>query len=57
MKNKQIDGQLIIEIVPTHLKIFLGAIASFLILFGIHWIAIITGIVLGAVYYLIPKKY
>ena len=38
-------------------KIFLGAIATFLILFGIHWMAILSGIILGALYFVIPKKY
>jgi hypothetical protein len=38
-------------------KIFIGAIATFLIVFGIHWLAILAGAVLGIVYFVIPKKY
>ena len=38
-------------------KILIGALAAFLILFGIHWIAILAGVVLGALYFLIPKRY
>ena len=38
-------------------KIFTGALAAFLILFGIHWIAILAGVVLGALYIIIPKRY
>lgn len=37
-------------------KIFIGGIALFLILFGIHWIAIISGLILGGLYLLIPRK-
>lgn len=38
-------------------KIFIGALASFLILFGIHWIVILAGIALGIFYFAIPKRY
>jgi len=38
------------------LKFFAGTIATFLILFGIHWIVILSGVVLGAVYFCIPKQ-
>jgi len=38
-------------------KIFIGAIAIFLILFGIHWLAILAGTILGIIYFAIPKKY
>jgi hypothetical protein len=38
-------------------KVFLGALSIFLILFGIHWIVIVSGVVLGALYYAIPKRY
>ena len=38
-------------------KIFTGALASFLILYGIHWIAILIGVALAIVYFTIPKKY
>jgi len=38
-------------------KIFIGAIATFLIVFGIHWLAILAGAVLGIIYFVIPKKY
>jgi len=38
-------------------KIFIGTIATFLIVFGIHWLAILAGAVLGIVYFVIPKKY
>jgi len=39
------------------LKIFIGAIAIFLIVFGIHWLAILAGAILGIIYFVIPKKY
>ena len=35
-------------------KVLIGALAVFLILFGIHWMAILAGIVLGAVYFIMP---
>jgi len=38
-------------------KIFIGAIATFLILFGIHWIAILAGGILAILYFAIPKRY
>ncbi len=38
-------------------KIFIGAIASVLILFGIHWLAILAGVILGIMYFVIPKRY
>jgi len=38
-------------------KIFIGAIAIFLIVFGIHWLAILAGAILGLIYFVIPKKY
>ena len=38
-------------------KIFIGAIATFLIVFGIHWLAILAGAILGIIYFVIPKKY
>jgi hypothetical protein len=38
-------------------KFSLGVLSIFLILFGIHWILILSGIVLGALYYAIPKRY
>ena len=38
-------------------KFFIGAIASYLILFGIHWMVILAGLVLGILYFAIPKKY
>ncbi|HET6225945.1 MAG TPA: hypothetical protein VFF27_06675 [Bacteroidia bacterium] len=38
-------------------KIFIGAIAIFLIVFGIHWLAILAGVILGIIYFVIPKKY
>ena len=57
MKNKQSDMKLIIEELPMLLKLFIGTIACFLILFGIHWIAILVGLFLGLLYYLLPKKY
>jgi len=38
-------------------KIFIGAIAIFLIVFGIHWLAILAGAILGIIYFVIPKKY
>ncbi|MDP4285924.1 MAG: hypothetical protein Q8891_16035 [Bacteroidota bacterium] len=44
-------------LVPGIFKIFIGAIALFLILFGIHWMAILAGIILGILYFIIPKRY
>jgi hypothetical protein len=38
-------------------KIFIGAMATFLILFGIHWIAILAGVILAILYFAIPKRY
>ena len=38
-------------------KIFIGAIALFLMVFGIHWIAILAGVILGVLYFIIPKRY
>lgn len=38
-------------------KVFLSMISIFLILFGIHWVAILSGVILGAVYFAIPKSY
>jgi len=38
-------------------KIFIGAIAIFLIVFGIHWLVILAGGILGIIYFVIPKKY
>ena len=38
------------------LKIFLGGMAVFLIVCGIHWIAILTGVILGAIYFALPKS-
>ena len=38
-------------------KILIGIIAIFLVLFGIHWMAIITGVAIGIFYFAIPKKY
>ena len=39
------------------LKVFMGAIAFFLIVFGIHWLAILAGVILGIMYFAIPKRY
>jgi type IV secretory pathway TrbD component len=39
------------------LKIFTGALAAFLILFGIHWLAILAGVALGIFYFAIPERY
>jgi len=41
---------------PGIIKIFLGAIATFLIVFGIHWLAILAGVILGIIYFVIPKR-
>jgi hypothetical protein len=38
-------------------RICFGALAVFLILFGIHWKIILCGIVFAILYYAIPKKY
>jgi hypothetical protein len=38
-------------------KIFIGALAAFLILFGIHWVAILAGVALGILYFAIPKRF
>jgi len=36
-------------------KILIGVLGLFLILFGIHWIAILFGVALGVIYFAIPK--
>jgi len=56
MKNKDSSLRLLLLMLPIILRILLGAVACFLILFGIHWIAILTGIALGIIYYIIPRK-
>jgi hypothetical protein len=38
-------------------KIFIGAIAFFLIVLGIHWLVILAGVILGIIYFVIPKRY
>jgi hypothetical protein len=38
-------------------KFCLGALSVFLILFGIHWMLILGGVILGVLYYAIPAKY
>ena len=38
-------------------KIFIGAIASFLTVCGIHWLTILAGVILSVVFFAIPKKY
>ena len=38
-------------------KFFIGSLSVFLILFGIHWIALLAGIALGILYFAVPKKY
>lgn len=38
-------------------KICFGALSVFLVLFGIHWMLILCGILSGVFYYAIPKKY
>jgi hypothetical protein len=38
-------------------KIVTGALGLFLILFGIHWAAILVGIAMGVISYAIPKNY
>ena len=38
-------------------KLFIGAIAFFLIVCGIHWLAILAGVILSIVFFTIPKKY
>ena len=38
-------------------KIFIGAMASILIVCGIHWMAILAGVMLGIIYFVIPKRY
>lgn len=37
-------------------KFYIGILAIFLMLCGIHWIAILSGVVLSAIYYCIPKN-
>ncbi len=39
------------------LKLFLGTVSAVLILFGIHWLIILTGVVLGICYLMIPNRY
>jgi hypothetical protein len=38
------------------LKKLVGATAVFLVLFGIHWTAILAGVAFGALYYLMPER-
>jgi hypothetical protein len=38
-------------------KMGLNAISIFLILFGIHWMVIISGVILGILSFAIPKRY
>jgi hypothetical protein len=38
-------------------KLSFGALSVFLILFGIHWMIILSGLIFGVLYYAIPKKY
>jgi hypothetical protein len=45
-----------VAIVLAVFKFFIGAIALLLVLFGIHWIAILAGVILGILYFLIPKR-
>ena len=56
MKKKESSIRLLLEVLPIIFKIFIGAIACFLIFFGIHWVAILAGFGLGIVYYIIPQK-
>jgi hypothetical protein len=49
--------KLILKDVAGIFKIFMGTLASFLVLFGIHWIAILAGVSLGILYFAIPKRY
>lgn len=44
------------NVVP-YLRMFTGIMALFLVLFGIHWIAISIGICLGVAYFLMPKQH
>ena len=48
---------LILKDVAAIARICFGALSVFLILFGIHWMIILCGIVFGVLYYAIPKKY
>ena len=48
--------KLILRYALPYFKMFIGIMAAFLVLFGIHWIAISTGIVLGLLYIFIPKE-
>ena len=47
--------QLFKDILPVF-KFLIGTFSCFLILLGIHWIAILAGILLGVIYFVIPKK-
>jgi len=49
--------KLILKDVIGIVKGFLGIISIFLILCGIHWILILSGVILGALYFAIPKRY
>lgn len=49
--------KMILKDVAGICKILIGTLAVFLILFGIHWVAILAGIVLGALYFIIPKRH
>lgn len=48
--------KLILQDVAQYLKFIAGIFACFLILFGIHWIAILCGCVLAIMHFLIPKR-
>jgi len=56
MKSKEYSMKVFLEMLPIILKLILGAVACFLVLFGIHWLAILIGICLGIIYYILPQK-
>lgn len=49
--------KLIIKDIAGIAKFCLGTLSVFLVFFGIHWILILCGVILGALYYAIPGKY
>jgi hypothetical protein len=55
--SDKVTRRTVMNEVPALFKLFVGTMACFLILFGIHWIAILVGLVLGIVYYMLPKVY
>ena len=56
MKKNRSSTIFFLEIVSIILKLFMVAIAGFLILFGIHWVAILSGISLMIIYFILSPQ-